>query len=117
MNTKVLLGLLSSLADELTKLDLDLSYDYDITDSLQFPLITTPNLYERIHKHYIKIHVPGFLPQQTNCPKKTWQKLMRLQSNSHNQTYYLIAKHSIGKHGRTVVVSSPLQVSNILLHK
>ncbi|KAF5273457.1 hypothetical protein FQA39_LY07474 [Lamprigera yunnana] len=101
-----------SLVEELSKLDLDLSYDYELNDTLQFPTVTTPKLYENIHKHFLRIRVPGFLPQQTNCPKKNWQKLIRLQSNSHNQTYYLIAKHNIGKYGRTVVVSSPLQIRN-----
>ncbi|KAK4883024.1 hypothetical protein RN001_006343 [Aquatica leii] len=101
-----------SLIEELSKLDLDLSYDYDLNDTLQFPTVTTPKLYEKVHKHFLRIHVPGFLPQQTNCPKKNWQKLIRLQSNSHSQAYYLIAKHSIGKHRRTVIVSSPLQIRN-----
>ncbi|KAF5301566.1 hypothetical protein FQR65_LT08871 [Abscondita terminalis] len=101
-----------SLSEELSKLDLDLSYDYDLNDTLLFPTVTTTKLYEKIHKHFLRIHVPGFLPQQTNCPRKNWQKLIRLQSNSHNQVYYLIAKHNMGKHGRTVIISSPLQIRN-----
>lgn len=99
-----------SLTDELNKLDVELSYDYDITDSLQFPHITTSTLYDKNKKHHLKIHVPGFVPLQTNCAKKTWEKLMRLQSTSVGQTYYLLTKHCIGKHGRSVTVGSPLQV-------
>ncbi|KAB0792527.1 hypothetical protein PPYR_14486 [Photinus pyralis] len=101
-----------SLSEELLKLDLDLSYDYELTDTLQFPITTSARLYEKIHRHFLKIHIPGFLPLQTNCPKKNWQKFIPLQSSSHNKTYYLIAKHNINKHGRTVVVSSPLQIRN-----
>lgn len=106
-----------SFTEEMAKLDFDLSYDYDMTDSLQFPIVSTTNLYDKIRKHYLKICVPEFLPQQTNCPKKNWQKLLRLQSNLHNQSYYLVAKHTIGKHGRTLVVSSPLQVKKWCLFK
>ncbi|KAK5650330.1 hypothetical protein RI129_001359 [Pyrocoelia pectoralis] len=101
-----------SLSEELLKLDLDLSYDYELTDTLLFPSTTSTRLYEKIRRHFLKIHVPGFLPIQTNCPKKNWHKFIPLQSSSHNKTYYLVAKHTIGKYGRTVVVSSPLQIRN-----
>lgn len=58
----------------------------------------------------MKIFVPNFVPIQTNCSKRNWEKLIKLQSVNPTQMYYLAAKHAIGKLGRTVVVSSPLQV-------
>ncbi|GJQ74448.1 hypothetical protein Trydic_g21318 [Trypoxylus dichotomus] len=101
-----------SYTDEIGKGDIELELDLDSVNSLDFPLTTTPHLYEKINKHHLKIHVPGFQPIQTCCPKKTWRKLMKLQCNSSSKIYYLIANHSIGKQGRSVVVSSPLQVRN-----
>lgn len=102
---------LYSLTDDTGKADLDMALDYESTTSLEFPLSTTPCLYEKINKHHLKIHIPGFQPIQTCCPKKTWRKLMKLHCNTSSKIYYLIGNHTIGKQGRSVVVSSPLQVS------
>lgn len=101
-----------SCTDETAKLNLEMGHDYEIINSLQFPLSSTAYLYEKINKHHLKIHVPGFQTVQTSCPKKSWQKISRLHSSVNNHIYYLIAKHTIGKQGRTVVVSSPLQIRN-----
>lgn len=88
-----------------------MGFDFDLTESLQFPVTSSSALYEKTHKHYLKVQVPGFSALQTNCPKKYWQKLMRLQpTTSTPQIYYLLATHNVGKYGRSVVVSSPLQV-------
>ncbi|KAK9700327.1 SHR-binding domain of vacuolar-sorting associated protein 13, partial [Popillia japonica] len=101
-----------SYTDETGKTDLELALDMETTNSLEFPFCATPYLYEKINKHHLKVHVPGFQPIQTCCPKKTWRKLMKLHCNTSNKIYYLIANHSVSKHGRTVVVSSPLQIRN-----
>ncbi|XP_017782614.1 PREDICTED: vacuolar protein sorting-associated protein 13A-like [Nicrophorus vespilloides] len=101
-----------SCSEDNTKIDFEGGYDLETINSLDFPRFTTPLLYERINTHQLKIHVPGFQPFQTSCPKKANEKLLRLHSTTANQIYYLIAKSSINKHGRDVVVSSPLQIRN-----
>lgn len=102
-----------SLTDEISKSDIEMGYDFESTSSLQFPTHSTPILYEKINKHQLKIHIPDFQTLQTSCPKKAWQKLMRLHATSGNKIYYVVAKHTIGKCGRTVVINSPLQVTTI----
>ncbi|CAH1112949.1 unnamed protein product [Psylliodes chrysocephalus] len=92
--------------------DFDVTYDFESLSSLQFPDETTPQLYDRINKNFMKIFVPNFYPIQTNCSKRNWEKLIRLNSNNSGQNYYLAAKHNIGKIGRKIVVSSPLQIKN-----
>lgn len=91
-----------------------MGYDFESTSSLLFPDSTTAYLYEKINKNHLKIYVPGFQTIQTSCPKKTWQKLIKLHSLNNNHLYYVVAKHTIGKYGRTIVVNSPLQVNKIL---
>lgn len=103
--------ILFSFTDETGKADLDMGIELESTNGLEFPLTATPYLYDKIKKHHMRIHVPGFQPIQTYCPKKTWRKLIKLHCNTSSKIYYLIANHTIGKHGRTVVVSSPLQVN------
>ncbi|KAJ8960584.1 hypothetical protein NQ318_013873 [Aromia moschata] len=100
-----------SLTDE-KKEDFELTYDFETLSSLQFPAETTSYLYDRINKNFMKIFVPNFMPIQTNCPRRNWEKLIRMHSVTPTQTYYLAAKHTIGKLGRNVVVSSPLQIKN-----
>nr|XP_022904021.1 vacuolar protein sorting-associated protein 13C-like [Onthophagus taurus] len=100
-----------SYTDETNK-DIEMNIDLEPISSLEFPIDTTSNLYEKINKHHLKIHVPGFQPVQTCCPKKSWEKLMRLHGVSTSKIYYLLAKHSVNKHGRQVAVSSPLQIKN-----
>ncbi|CAH1186159.1 unnamed protein product [Phyllotreta striolata] len=92
--------------------EFDSAYDFESLASLQFPDETTPQLYERINKNFMKIIVPNFQTVQTNCSKKNWEKLIRLNSVDSNQVYHLAAKHVIGKFGRKIVVSSPLQIKN-----
>lgn len=101
-----------SFTDEVSKTDIEMGYDFESTSSLQFPTHSTPILYEKINKHHLKIHIPDFQTLQTSCPKKAWQKLMRLHTITGNKVYYVVAKHTIGKCGRTVVVNSPLQVKH-----
>lgn len=103
-----------SYTDDISKIDIELGYDDETTSSLLFPNITTSYLYEKINKNHLKIHIPGFQSIQTCCPKKSWQKLIKLHPVINNQLYYIIAKHTIGKHGRSVSVNSPLQVSDSL---
>lgn len=104
---------MNSYTDDGSKVDFDMGFESEGSLSLQFPTLTTQELYERIGKHQLKIHVPGFEILQANCPNKKWDKLMRLNSTSNKLFYHLIARHSIGKQGRILSVSSPLQVSNI----
>ncbi|XP_057653630.1 intermembrane lipid transfer protein VPS13A-like [Diorhabda carinulata] len=92
--------------------DFEGCYDFDSSASLQFPDETTPQLYERINKNFLKIFIPNFQTIQTNCSKRNWEKLLKLNSTNSTQTYYLAAKHSIGKTGRKIIISSPLQIKN-----
>lgn len=97
------------------KPEIETNYDFETLSSLQFPLEMTSQLYDKINSHFIKVCIPNCLPIQTNCSRKKWEKLMRVHTNtSPGQIYYLAAKHSITKCGRSVVISSPLQVSEIL---
>lgn len=106
------------MSEEILKAEIEMSVDYETYSSLQFRTESTANLYENINKHYLKIKIPGFQPLQTCCPKRNWQKFMRLHSISNNQIYYLVARHCINKQqGRTVVVSSPLQVCFLYFFK
>lgn len=91
-------------------------YDFKTISTLQFPQDSTSDLYDKINKHYLKIHVPNFLVLQTNCSKNNWTKLLKLQPETQlNQDFYLVAKHSIGKNGRNLFVGSPLNVSLIIM--
>lgn len=85
------------------------SYDFGTIQSLNFPQNTTADLYDRVNKHYLKMYLPGFTAMQTNCSERNWVKLAKLHSTSPSN-YYLAAKHTIGRNGRQIVVSSPLQV-------
>ncbi|XP_045467694.1 vacuolar protein sorting-associated protein 13C-like [Harmonia axyridis] len=88
-------------------------YDFRTISTLQFPQETTSDLYERINKHYLKIYVPNFLHLQTNCSKSNWTKLLKLQPEvPMNQEFYLVAKHTMGKNGRNLMVGSPLNIKN-----
>ena len=82
--------------------------------SLHFPSESTSHLYEKINNHFIKVFIPNCSPIQTNCSRKSWQKLMKLQCTVPGQKYYLAAKHTISKCGRKLVISSPLQVTTNL---
>ncbi|XP_072395854.1 intermembrane lipid transfer protein VPS13A-like [Diabrotica undecimpunctata] len=92
--------------------DFEGSYDFESLSSLQFPDETTPQLYDRINKNFMKIYIPNLSPIQTNCSKRNWEKLIRLSSPNSTQTYHLAAKHTMGKLGRKIIVSSPLQIKN-----
>ncbi|KAJ8959923.1 hypothetical protein NQ314_006125 [Rhamnusium bicolor] len=92
--------------------EFEITYDFETMSSLQFPAETTAQLYDKINKNFMKIFVPNFLPIQSNCSKRNWEKLIRLHSVNPTQTYYLAARHNIGKLGRNVVISSPLQIKN-----
>ncbi|RZC35875.1 vacuolar protein sorting-associated protein 13A-like, partial [Asbolus verrucosus] len=101
-----------STQGDVCKSDMEINYDFATLASLQFPSESTSQLYEKINSHFMKVYIPNCSPIQTNCSKKTWQKLMRLHSTIPGQTYYLAAKHTITKYGRNVVLSSPLQIKN-----
>lgn len=101
-------------SDDTIKEEQEFQYDFETLSSLQFPIETTSQLFDKINRHFMKIYVPNFHTIQTNCPKRNWEKLIRLQSNTTNQTYYLAAKHTLGKNGRNVVISPPLQARQIL---
>ncbi|CAH1961424.1 unnamed protein product [Acanthoscelides obtectus] len=101
-----------SCTDDGIKEDFDINYDFETVSSLQFPSETTAQLYDKINKNFIRIHLPTFSPTQTNCPKRNFEKLIRMYSTNHNQIYYLAVKHCIEKYGRSIVVSSPLQIKN-----
>ncbi|XP_030755861.1 vacuolar protein sorting-associated protein 13A-like [Sitophilus oryzae] len=96
------------------KHDYEQGYDFNTIRSLKFPPEVTSDLFDKINKHYVKIFVPNFSPVQTNCSKKNWEKLVKLQSNSPSvlRNYYLAAKHTIGRSGREINISSPLQIQN-----
>lgn len=96
------------------KHDYEQGYDFNTIRSLNFPQETTATLYDKINKHYIKIFIPNFAPVQTNCSKRNWEKLVKLQAMSStplSSNYYLAVRHTIGRTGREIVVGSPLQVS------
>ncbi|KAG5885875.1 hypothetical protein JTB14_019138 [Gonioctena quinquepunctata] len=94
------------------KEEAELTYDFETLSSLQFPDETTSQLYDKINKNFMKIFLPNFHPVQTNCCRRDWEKLIRLNSVNSPQTYYLAARHAIGKSGRNVVISSPLKIKN-----
>lgn len=96
--------------EEMSKMEFENEYNFEAISSLQFPPITTPQVYEKINKHLLKIHIEGFTSLQTNCSNKNWEKLIKIQSQGSGQFYHLAAKQSIGKDGRNIVISSPLQV-------
>ncbi|XP_025830546.1 vacuolar protein sorting-associated protein 13C [Agrilus planipennis] len=98
-------------SDELAKMDADLCCSFEIAECFDFPPQTTATLYESAQRHFLKVYVPGFLPMQTNCPKRAWEKLISLQSVSNPEMYYLVAKHTVGKI-KTITVSSPLEIRN-----
>ncbi|EEZ98160.2 hypothetical protein TcasGA2_TC000586 [Tribolium castaneum] len=101
-----------STQGDVFKADLENNYDFATMSSLQFPSETTPQLYDKINAHFMRVFIPHCTPIQTNCSKRAWQKLMRLHSTIPGQKYYLAAKHTISKSGRNVVISSPLQIKN-----
>lgn len=96
--------------EEMNKMEFEHEYNFEAITSLQFPLITTPQVYEKVNKYLLKIHIEGFSSFQTNCSNRNWEKLIKVQSKDSGQFYHLAAKHSIGKDGRNIVISSPLQV-------
>ncbi|XP_044757951.1 vacuolar protein sorting-associated protein 13A-like [Coccinella septempunctata] len=88
-------------------------YDFKTISTLQFPQESTSELYERMNKHFLKIYVPNFLLLQTNCSKSNWTKLLKLHPEAHmNQEFHLVAKHTVGKNGRSLTVGSPLNIKN-----
>ncbi|KAL1509464.1 hypothetical protein ABEB36_004192 [Hypothenemus hampei] len=96
------------------KHDYEQGYDFNTIRSLNFPRETTASLYDKMNKHYLKIFVPNFMPVQTNCSKRNWEKLVKLKANVEMplKNYYLTVKHFIGKTGKEIIVSSPLQIHN-----
>lgn len=97
--------------EEMSKLEFEHEYNFEAISSLQFPVITTPQVFEKVNKYQLKVHMDGFSSFQTNCSNRNWEKLIKIQSKHSAQIYHLAAKHNIGKDGRNVVISSPLQVS------
>lgn len=79
-------------------------------NSLKFAAITTPQLYEKVNKHVLRINIEGFPTFQTNCSNRNWEKLIKIQAQDSGQFYHLAARHTVGKDGRNIVVGSPLQV-------
>ncbi|XP_063908904.1 intermembrane lipid transfer protein VPS13C-like isoform X2 [Zophobas morio] len=101
-----------STQEDTAKNELESNYDFVTMSSLHFPSESTSHLYEKINNHFIKVFIPNCSPIQTNCSRKSWQKLMKLQCTVPGQKYYLAAKHTISKCGRKLVISSPLQIKN-----
>ncbi|KAH1005296.1 hypothetical protein HUJ04_006309 [Dendroctonus ponderosae] len=96
------------------KHDYEQGYDFSTIQSLEFPQETTGSLYEKVNRHYVKIFVPNFAPVQTNCSKRNWEKLVKLQAVDPAPlgNYHLAVRHGIGRMGRNVNASSPLQIRN-----
>ncbi|XP_050293548.1 intermembrane lipid transfer protein VPS13C-like [Anthonomus grandis grandis] len=96
--------------------DYEQGYDFATVRSLRFLQETTASLYDKINKNYLKIFVPFSLPVQTNCSKRNWEKLVKLQSMNNSSiptaNYCLAVRHRVGRHGRSITVSSPLQIHN-----
>lgn len=97
--------------EEMNKIELEHEYNFEAISSLNFPVITTGQVFEKVNKYLLKIHIDGFASFQTNCSNRSWEKLIKIQSKASAQIYHLAAKHTIGKDGRNIVISSPLQVS------
>lgn len=98
---------------EETAVDVESDYNFQAVSSLQFPVVTTGQVFEKVNKYHLKIHIDDFASFQTNCSNRAWEKLIKIQSNNTGQIYHLAAKHTIGKDGRNVVISSPLQVRSV----
>lgn len=99
-----------SLTDDLHKADMEFNYNFEAVSSLQFPLTTTAQLFEKVNKYQLKVQVPGLNSFQTNCSNRNWEKIVRVQATDSNLAYHLALRHIVGKDGRTIVISSPLQV-------
>lgn len=93
----------------------DSLHDKDMMDSLQFPELNTAAFYKIVNDEQLCVEVPEFSPLYTSCPRRPWQKLLKLQPTLHNTKYYLVAKHDMNRLGRDLVVGSPLQVRKYLL--
>lgn len=104
-----------SLTDDLHKADMELNYNFEAVLSLQFPLTTTAQLFEKVNKYQLKVQVQGLTSFQTNCSNRNWEKIVRVQATDSNLAYHLALRHTVGKDGRTVVISSPLQVQIVLI--
>lgn len=90
--------------------EIDWQHDKDMLQSLYFPEINTSAIYKMVNEEQLCVQVPGFSPLYASCPRRTWQKLIRLQPALHNTKYHLVAKHEINRSGRNLIVRSPLQV-------
>lgn len=102
--------------EKLNSFDFKHQYNVEAISSLKFSPIKTPQLYEKVNKHILKIHMDGFSSFQTNCSNRNWEKIIKIQSQVSGQFYHLAVKHSIGKDGRNIIVSSPLQVRIIEMY-
>ncbi|XP_060526445.1 intermembrane lipid transfer protein VPS13C-like isoform X2 [Cylas formicarius] len=100
------------VVDRHLKQDVEQAYDFPTIRSLKFPPQSTAELYDKINRHFVRIFVPGFTPVQTNCSKRNWEKLVKLQNPANSVSYYLAVKHSIDRLGRNFVIGSPLQIKN-----
>lgn len=96
--------------EEMSKIEIEHEYNFEAISSLQFPVVTTAQVFEKVNKYCLKVHMDGFSSFQTNCSNRNWEKLIKIQSKNSGQFYHLAARHSIGKDGRNIVISSPLQV-------
>lgn len=94
-------------------LEHDWHQDKDMMQSLQFPELTTAEVYKMMNDEQLYVEVPGFTPLYTSCPFRPWHKLLRLQPTVNNTKYHLVAKQETSQAGRRLTIGSPLQVSTI----
>lgn len=93
------------------KVEFEADYNFEAVSSLEFVPTSKAQLLEKVNRYQLQIHIAGFTSLQMNCPNRAWQRLIKIYSNSSSQVYHLAAQHSLGKDGRSIVISSPLQVN------